>query len=793
MTSSLNDDLNQISQPIAAADTLGNDVVPKSDLDLTADLARDGNPSGTDNHFSPPEPPHPDTSQDDNAFSWRNMKLRLQVALVAPFMAQMIGAVSLVGYLSFQNGQESAQQLATKVRLEVAKRTEGVLKNYFEAPQHLATVNTEALRLGYLDLSKRETVEKHFVAQLKIYENMGEIFVGTPEGSMIYVGRNSSGGFLAASTAEGTRRDFYQLDAQGNRIKFLRSDEFDARTRPWYKVAIARKDKGWSAVYQSRTTGSLGIAAVQPTYSKEGKLTAVFSSYLLLNGISDFLESVFISPTGQVFVMDHKGLLIGTSTGESPFKINADGTLNQLEVTKSKNQLTRESGNFLMSQFPNLYDIKRTREIAFNTSDGQPQHMVVQPYSDGRGLDLLVVVVVPEADFMDKIYANTRVTMVLCTITALVALSVGILTARRIGRHIQKITNASTSMADGDLFQHVPSSRITELDTLSQAFNGMAWQLKEVFDTLEDKVRERTDSLASANREILALNERLQEDNLRLGAELNVARQIQSMLLPKSDELIIPGLDLAGYMKPADEVGGDYYDVLLTQTKEGHKLVTVGIGDVTGHGLESGILMLMTQTAVRTLTEMGTTNPVVFLDTVNRAIYKNVQRMRSDKSLTLAILTYYEGQVSICGQHEEVLVVRQGKKVERIDTADLGFPIGLDEDIADFIEQAYIYLEPGEGIVLYTDGVTEARDPKRQFYGIDRLCGVIEANWHLSATEVQAAIINHVNQFIDTQKVFDDITLLVLKRHWDVTAPSKQIEQLIKAISINNRSTELPV
>jgi phosphoserine phosphatase RsbU/P len=765
VTTSLNDDLNQSPDRITPTDSPANGMVTES----APNLATSGDQDTVGDESASPNLSHLNSDQKPprkrgSSWSWRNTKMRLQVALVAPFMAQMIGAVSLVGYLSFQNGQESTQHLATRLRREVAKRTEGVLKHYFDSPQHLANVNVEALRLKYIDLSKREAMEKHFVAQLKIYENMGEVFVGGPDGSMIYVGRNASGGFLSASTSENNKRDFYQLDAQGNRIRLLRSDEFDARTRPWYKVAIARKDKGWSSVYQSRTTGSLGIAAVQPAYDKEGKLTAVFSSYLLLNGISDFLESVFISPTGQVFVMDHKGLLLGTSTGEAPFKINPDGTLNQLEVTKSKNQLTRESGSFLMTRFPNLYDINREREIAFNTSDGKPLHMVVQPYTDGRGLDLLVVVVVPEADFMESIYANTRITMFLCAVAALVALTVGLLTAQRIGRHIQKITNASTSMSEGDLYQNVPPSRITELDTLSQAFNSMAGQLKEVFDTLEDKVRERTDSLASANEEILALNERLKEDNLRLGAELNVARHIQMMLLPKSDELVIEGLDLSGYMKPADEVGGDYYDVLLTKTRDGRKLVTIGVGDVTGHGLESGVLMLMTQTAVRTLTEMGTTNPVVFLDTVNRTIYKNVQRMRSDKSLTLAILTYYEGQVSISGQHEEILVVRQNGKVERIDTVDLGFPIGLDEDIADFIQHAYIYLEPGEGIVLYTDGVTEARDPKRQFYGIDRLCEVIESNWHLSAGGVQSAIINHLHEYIDTQKVFDDITLLVLKR-----------------------------
>ena len=170
-------------------------------------------------------------------------------------------------------------------------------------------------------------------------------------------------------------------------------------------------------------------------------------------------------------------------------------------------------------------------------------------------------------------------------------------------------------------------------------------------------IQERSLELATANEEIVALNERLKKENLRMGAELDVARQIQMMILPKSEELEnIAGLDLAGYMEPADEVGGDYYDVL-----EVDGVVTLGIGDVTGHGLESGILMLMTQTVVRTLQEIGEVDPVKFLDALNRTIYKNVQRMNSEKILTLAIVNYAAGKISISGQHEEILVVRGGK------------------------------------------------------------------------------------------------------------------------------------
>ena len=281
-----------------------------------------------------------------------------------------------------------------------------------------------------------------------------------------------------------------------------------------------------------------------------------------------------------------------------------------------------------------------------------------------------------------------------------------------------------------------------------------------LYQTLEDKVKERTAQLAKANKEISALNEKLKEENLRMSAELEVTKQLQQMILPKPEELTsIQGLDIAGFMEPADEVGGDYYDIL---PHNGH--VKIGIGDVTGHGLESGVLMLMTQTAVRTLQESNQTDPVQFLDILNRTIYGNAQRINPAKNLTLALLDYTDGTLSISGQHEEIIVVRTSGEVERIDTMNLGFPIGLDEEIADFIASEQVQLNLGDVVVLYTDGITEAFDINRKQYGVERLCEVVSQNYARTAQEIRQVVIEDVRRHIGSQKVFDDITLVVLKQ-----------------------------
>jgi PAS domain S-box-containing protein len=263
-----------------------------------------------------------------------------------------------------------------------------------------------------------------------------------------------------------------------------------------------------------------------------------------------------------------------------------------------------------------------------------------------------------------------------------------------------------------------------------------------------------------AEAEIIQLTQQLQDENLRMGAELNVTRRLQKMLMPADAELeSVIGLDIAGFMEPAAEVGGDYYDVIQHDGK-----VSISIGDVTGHGLESGVVMIMAQMAVRTLLINGETNSVKFLNSVNRALYDNTQRMRSRKNMSLALLEYKAGDLYLTGQHEELIVVRQCGQVEQIDTLDLGFPLALEADISPFVAEIKVHLHPGDIAVLYTDGISEAMNMQNHQYGLSRMYEVLKQHRDRTAQEIRQAVIADLMQYIGGQKVFDDITLLVMKQ-----------------------------
>lgn len=334
------------------------------------------------------------------------------------------------------------------------------------------------------------------------------------------------------------------------------------------------------------------------------------------------------------------------------------------------------------------------------------------------------------------------------------------LLSTQLTKPVRNLQSAAVSLAKGEWNQKLPTQRQDELGDLARTFSNMAGQLKTMFDELEKRVAERTVSLTQANEEIKNLNKKLKAENLRMSAELEVTQRLQKMLLPKEQELkTIPTLEIAGYMQPAEEVGGDYYDVLQQNGR-----VKIGIGDVTGHGLESSVLMLMVQTAVRTLLVHNETDPGRFLNTLNRIIYDNVKRMGSDKNLTLCLVDYEGDHLYLTGQHEEMIIIRNDGSISRYDTVDLGFPIGLEQDITQFVAEIKIDIAPGEVVVLYTDGITEAENDEKELYGIDRLCDVVRSHFQASAQVIRQAIIENVLQHIDKHTIYDDITLLVIKR-----------------------------
>ncbi|WP_437630239.1 SpoIIE family protein phosphatase [Sorangium sp. So ce854] len=250
------------------------------------------------------------------------------------------------------------------------------------------------------------------------------------------------------------------------------------------------------------------------------------------------------------------------------------------------------------------------------------------------------------------------------------------------------------------------------------------------------------------------LRERLEQERGR--EESAVAARIQTTLVP--EQLDVEGLELCAAMTPAAEVGGDYYDVIATPGGG-----WLGIGDVAGHGLAAGLVMLMIQSMVSALTSRDPgASPSELIAALNKAIYKNVRgRLKRDEHATLLLLRYERGgRVTFAGAHDDVIVCRARTR-RCVCIPSTGVWVGVLPSIEAMTRDAELVLEDGDVLVLYSDGVTEARNAHREQFGLERLCAAIEAAQAAPVEAIRDRILREVEGWCPSPD--DDITVVVAR------------------------------
>lgn len=319
-----------------------------------------------------------------------------------------------------------------------------------------------------------------------------------------------------------------------------------------------------------------------------------------------------------------------------------------------------------------------------------------------------------------------------------------------------------------DLLGPTPPPADAEVD--AETLQRLYWRLKGAGRELE---RERAfwkstnetlsrayDELRGARDQIAAQQEAIHKlvaaEKERLERELTLASRIQTSILPRSMD--VEGLRLAARMVPATEVGGDYYEVLPVDGG-----AWLGIGDVAGHGLGTGLVMLMIQSAVAALcNHEPSATPAGVLASVNALIYDNVRRrLHQDEHATLSLLRYHkDGALTFAGGHEEIAILRAGAPHCAL-VATPGPWIGGMRDISKVLKETKLELHRGDIFVLYTDGVIEARDAGGAFYGIERLQAVVEDCRDQPVDSICDALVMDVGQFVHAQR--DDLTVVVAR------------------------------
>ncbi len=434
--------------------------------------------------------------------------------LVIPFLIQVFGAVTLVGYLSFQNGQKAVNQVASQLRLEISERVKGRLTSYLQTP-HLATqVLADDVVGGRVNLKTQDfsTLSPYLMTRVLGFESIGFLKVADPEGQYVGVGRYEEKGKVLYNldfADLNTNRQYqtYGVDKQLRRLGSLAEPfAYDPRTRPWFQAALHSNRPAWGPIYLAvGEPALLSITAVQPIYDDRFNLLGVAGVDMYLGDITTFLKQLKVGQTGQTFVMERSGLLVASSTAEQPYTVDAQKAKNLLFAINSQNPLTKATAQAIQDKFQGLNQIYIAESFAFDWQGGK-QFVQVMPFQDQNGLDWLIVVVLPEADFMQQISANNRQTIYLCLLALVVTGAIGVFTSRWVVRPIDRLIIAARAMTRGELDQYVEVKEVREIQILAETFNEMAQQLQESFvalqenqvalqqskDELEVRVKERT-------------------------------------------------------------------------------------------------------------------------------------------------------------------------------------------------------------------------------------------------------------------------------------------------------------
>ena len=249
----------------------------------------------------------------------------------------------------------------------------------------------------------------------------------------------------------------------------------------------------------------------------------------------------------------------------------------------------------------------------------------------------------------------------------------------------------------------------------------------------------------------------------RLEGEMRLGRDIQMNLLPRKTPEIA-GLKVTGMMIPAREIGGDYYDYIHTfrqqQGGEENRLGIV-IGDVSGKGVAAGLIMATAKATLKGLSQQELT-PKQILSQANSVLYEYTN---GQKFMTLLYFQYLEKHRTLSyssAGHEHILIYHaDSAQVESIMSG--GFMLGMIPDIGHFLEDREIDIKPNDKVILYTDGVTEARNSEEVMFGLSRLATTVSKHGNKSANELLASIKDEVYSFIGSREQYDDITLVVLE------------------------------
>ncbi|AFY39408.1 diguanylate cyclase/phosphodiesterase with PAS/PAC sensor(s) [[Leptolyngbya] sp. PCC 7376] len=435
-------------------------------------------------------------------------KVPLNVVLVVPFVTQIVTVVGLTGWLSFRNGQQAVVDLSSQLQDEVAARIEQHLDSYLETSHLVNQINKKNIQSGLLQTEDLSDLGKYFWEQLQLFESKGVIYYGDEQGRFVAAQRiTNSGDFIFVKRESlDTPAEIYEAGDQGQ-LETLKGDIpnfIDIRERPWYKAATQAQTDTWGNIFALQVIPQIDLPASVPLQDADGNLQGVLGNNLSLNAVSEFLSELEVGKSGQTFIVEKNGDLVASSTLSQPFLTDADNRTQRIQAANSNDDVIRETTEYLRINFGSLDAIKKMQQFDYRIA-GENYFVDVLPYQDDWGIEWLIIVAIPESDFMAQINENTRITILLCFGALVVAIYSGIVTARLVANPLSDLNAAAKGVARGNLRETVPLSHVQEVRELAKSFNQMTDQIEASFTQLRSLNQVLSDNESRLNQLLNAL------------------------------------------------------------------------------------------------------------------------------------------------------------------------------------------------------------------------------------------------------------------------------------------------
>ncbi len=518
--------------------------------------------------------------------------------------------------------------------------------------------------------------------------------------------------------------------------------DFPVRERPWYISAAEKKQLCFSGIEYDTYTRKLCVTCSAPVIV-DGELYGVVGADIFLDAMDDYVKNAANS-TGLLCVINNEGQVIFSSDGGSAFKVETAANASDL----------RKSANTELADFV-TNSLKQRTELTQITVNNKPYYAAGAPMETvGWTVVTLVDKQATEVpaqqmiDQYDEINRNAQdafdessawsktTTMIMIALLLILGSATALWVASKIVKPVETMTN--------DIIDGGKTGKLFEMKDIYKT-NDEIEVLAQSFDDLTKKIVQYIKDITQITKE-----------KERIGTELELARKIQADMLPNIYPAFPdrPEFDIYASMRPAKEVGGDFYDFYLIDKDH----LGMVIADVSGKGVPAALFMMMSRILIKNYAMMGY-SPAQVLEQTNNSICMN---NKEDMFVTVwyGVLEISTGKITAANAgHEFPIIKKQGGKFELLQD-EHGFVIGGMEGMK--YKEYEIQLDSGEMLFLYTDGVPEATDGENNMYGTDRLLEAMNSKEHTDPLELLGSITDNVDQFVGEADRFDDMTMLAV-------------------------------